>query len=204
MSFIDKTYFIGEISLPNTTANQERINIFIEEYEEKILVDALGYTLYSELIANYNPANNDKWKQLVEGETYNVEYNNTTHTIKWNGFKNDDKRSFLAYFIYYYYVIDTINAMTGVGIVRNSSENSTIVKPSQKLINAYNKGVEIYGYSGYDDGKILTFDDVSTINNPNILKPSLYNYIIAKNNEDPTTYENWLFTSKKKINLFDL
>ena len=53
--FIDSTYFVGEINIPNlvgTNSNATALAQAIAQYEEEILIDLLGYKLYSLLIAD--------------------------------------------------------------------------------------------------------------------------------------------------------
>jgi len=51
---IDSTYFTGEITIPNLdkVGNLATINAEISFYEKEILIDALGYQLYSDYITN--------------------------------------------------------------------------------------------------------------------------------------------------------
>jgi hypothetical protein len=85
MSLIDRTYFVGELNIPNThqAAIGSQVDLFIEQYEDQFLNDALGYTLYKALKAGLQivPVA-QKWTDLIEG----VEYVDLADkTRKWKG-----------------------------------------------------------------------------------------------------------------------
>jgi hypothetical protein len=86
---IDRTYFIGELNIPNAngTANNNAVpaltDWFIEKYEEKFLKELLGHELYKALKAGMleDPVP-QKWTDLIEG----VEYTDTASKIRfWPG-----------------------------------------------------------------------------------------------------------------------
>lgn len=85
MSLIDRTYFVGELSIPNTSqaAIGSAVDLFIEQYEDKLLNEVLGYTLYKALKAGLQDAPvAQKWTDLIEG----VEYTDLANkTRKWQG-----------------------------------------------------------------------------------------------------------------------
>ena len=86
---IDRTYFIGELNIPNAngTANNNAVpallDQFIEKYEVKFLTEVLGYELYKALKAGMleDPVP-QKWTDLVQG----VEYTDTASNLRfWPG-----------------------------------------------------------------------------------------------------------------------
>lgn len=84
MSLIDRTYFVGELNIPNITqaAIGSAVDLFIEEYEDKLLNDVLGYTLNKALKAGLQEVTVDqKWTDLIEG----VEYTHNSKTKYWKG-----------------------------------------------------------------------------------------------------------------------
>ena len=77
---INSSYFEkGDLYIPNNTdinvgevglTNQTNLDFYIVEYERKLLINALGIVLYTELQAalqNLNQAD-QKWIDLVEGK----------------------------------------------------------------------------------------------------------------------------------------
>lgn len=70
---IDRTYFIGELNIPNTHTTEigGLLDLFIEKYETKFLNELLGYELYKAFKAGLleDPIN-QKWTDLIEGVEY--------------------------------------------------------------------------------------------------------------------------------------
>lgn len=85
MALIDRTYFVGEINIPNTNqaAIGSQVDLFIQQYEDRFLNEVLGYTLYKALKAGMQVVPvAQKWTDLIEG----VEYTDTADkTRKWQG-----------------------------------------------------------------------------------------------------------------------
>lgn len=85
MSLIDRTYFVGELNIPNTNqaAIGSAVDLFIEQYEDQFLREVLGYTLYKELKAGLHVVPvAQKWTDLIVG----VEYTDLANkTRKWQG-----------------------------------------------------------------------------------------------------------------------
>jgi hypothetical protein len=56
MSFIDASYFVGELNIPNSgdPAVQERITLFIQKYEPIFFRQLLGYPLYKAFVTGMN------------------------------------------------------------------------------------------------------------------------------------------------------
>lgn len=85
MALIDRTYFVGELNIPNASlaAIGSAVDLFIETYEEKLLTEVLGYTLYKALKAGLQVVPvAQKWTDLIEG----IEYTDlASKTRKWQG-----------------------------------------------------------------------------------------------------------------------
>lgn len=82
---IDRSYFIGELNIPNThtVAVGTLLDWFIEKYEEKFLTEVLGYELYKAFKAGLleDPIP-QKWTDLIDG----VEYTNLQSKVTfWRG-----------------------------------------------------------------------------------------------------------------------
>lgn len=82
---IDRTYFVGELSIPNTstTAIGSLVDLFIEKYEEKFLQSVLGYSLYKAFKAGLLVVPvAQQWTDLIEG----VEYTDLNNQVRlWKG-----------------------------------------------------------------------------------------------------------------------
>lgn len=82
---IDRTYFIGDLNIPNTdnTSIGELLDWFIEKHEVEFLESVLGYELYKALKAGLLVIPVDqKWTDLIEG----VEYTDLAGKLRfWQG-----------------------------------------------------------------------------------------------------------------------
>jgi hypothetical protein len=85
MSLIDRTYFVGELNIPNTSqaAIGSAVDLFIEQYEEKLLNEVLGYSLYKALKTGLQEVPvTQMWTDLIQG----VEYTDLNSKVKlWKG-----------------------------------------------------------------------------------------------------------------------
>jgi len=173
MSLIDSTYFVKDINLPTGSAYTD-IDSYITRYEKEILIKLLGYELWK-LVDAYDPTTSDqRIKDLVEGKEWT--YNDTL--IKWNGFKNDDKVSLIAYYVYYWYVRNrNVNFQT-TGTQKAKNENSVMASPVLSLTQAWTRLENLYQYD-----------------------PESAYFFLNENSDD---YPEWDFTLLKSVNGFDL
>lgn len=184
-NFIDDTYFRSDIVVPDSVNEFGTITEYISKYEKEVLVSLLGYDLYTYVTKEEN-ADVEPYKELINGGVYEVSYGGKTVKVEWPGFKNSDKVSFIAYYVYCEYLRKTTSSLQQVGNVSGSSELNKIATILPKIYSAWSNFEELYGYPGQ-----------------NKLAPSAYNYLMSKNNV--VEFENWFFTNLKGgINGFDL
>ena len=152
-NLIDPTYFIGEIEIAN--ANQEEIATdllhSISLYEKEVLTDLLGYGMYKDMQAA-TPVEGDKWYKLINGEEFSYTPSGSVEVVtKWEGLKGENKKSLIAYYIYFRHRTKRQSYNAGVGIeVEAATDNS---KPSSlyvKLIEIWNEFVNMYGLTECD------------------------------------------------------
>lgn len=191
-NLIDSTYFIGEISLPGSvlTGDLADITPYIVKYEREALIELLGYTLYKELKAEIDSdpqTYTDKWDRLVNGHEYEISYLGDTHLVKWNGLINSEFVSLLAYYIYYKYVSFHVTHTSGMGEILAMTENSSKVSASQKMVNAWNRFVDLRGNPS--DAKIL---------------PTCYNFLDKFEDDETNGYDKLLFTVLPHTNTFGI
>lgn len=130
--FIDTTYFVGEILIPNLTGvnpvvsgNVEEVTRFIKKYEKDYLLHVLGEDLYDAFIAGLegNPVA-EKWD-----------------TLKSKLINTDIPASPIAGYVYYHVMRDRFTTTTALGEVENAAENSINALNSYKMASAYNDAV---------------------------------------------------------------
>jgi hypothetical protein len=211
MSFIDSTYLVGEINIPNINQNATSINQAIDQYEEEILISALGYKLYSLLIADLDNSGKPQtqiYTDLVNGAEFEHTFMGLTQTLKWKGLINESKQSFIAYYVYYKYIERENNHLSGVGSILIDSDQGKRISPINKMCAAWDRMLTLYGkipaenlkMFGYNSSSFLReytgFNSMFIFNN----NPSLYNFLFA--NMD--SYPDWIFNPIGNINMFGI
>ena len=149
---IDETYFQRELFVPNAD-DQDRsvyqdLQAFIDEKSRLCLKEALGYTLFKDLDENItngvlNADAPQKWKDLVNG----VEYTKNGYTFYWEGLLVQDgafKKSLLANFTFYHWLLYNQSTMSGVGEVVLNAKNAININSTQRLTTVWNSFVEMY------------------------------------------------------------
>lgn len=193
MSFIDKSYFVGEILITNKDHLQDVIQQAIDQYEKEILISLLGYKLYNLMLASPDV---EPYKSLIEGAEFDLTFEGEEQTLKWEGFKNSARESLCAYYTYYYYQKRTFVHNSGVGTVKAKAANAGVVSPYPKMVQAWNNMITLYGYFPniwFKYRKTMLRPDGGLIFNN---APSAYNYLCANISDFP----DWFFTPIKPIN----
>jgi len=208
MSFIDSTYFVGEINIPNlsgTNSNATAIAQAITQYEKEILIELLGYKLYSLLIADCTGEGGVPVTQiyidLVNGAEFDLDYGGETVTLKWEGLKNTAKQSLIAYYTYYKYVEREVTHLSGVGVALTQTIKGTRASSVNKMCAAWERMRILYGiippnYKRFFDHPIKG-DNISYVFN---CDPSAYNFLFT----NKTDYPDWIFTPQWNINQFGI
>lgn len=164
MSFIDHTYFIaditiGDISNGNSPVVGNTVNLdFIPRYEKKYLEQVLGYPLYTAFISGLAvmPTPAAKWTELRDGVDYTV--NNKPY--RWNGFKNAEKISPIAYYVYSMFQRDKAASATGTGTEVAAKQNATTISPADKIAWSYVQCKELtYSLHHYLEHNRETYTD---------------------------------------------
>lgn len=173
-NLIAKTVFKGDISLAQDDFDD--IDLYVTNFQPKVLIDLLGYDLYKLLIAG---ASNEPYKALIDGSDYLVTYNGTPITLFWKGLKD-----LLAYYVYCEYMRRRVTFTQSVGETISKQKNSNVASVNHKIFSAWIKFEELYGHE-----------------NDAIYVPSAYNYLTEKIVDFPT----WRFTALTgNINSHDL
>lgn len=195
MAIIDHTYFqLPPLAIPNAVQgvsirnnnelpnNIVRLNAVIDRVEYDMLLNALGYEQYTELMTQFEE-NGDwkesalqKWKDLVDGKE---EWKGLRFTIGTN------KMSLIAYYVYYRFLAQSETYFTTTGLVSNRGENASKVNPDGHLCNMWNAFVYMY-QGGYDCG-CINLSWLQDYNEP--YEYSLLQYL----NANTDTYNNQFF-----------
>lgn len=157
---VDESYFIRELYIPNAmelnSSAGDELSLYIDDKARQCLKHALGYTLFNDLDSNVSHGVLDagapaKWQNLVNG----VEYTLNGNTFKWQGLIYTEglmKRSLLANYVFYYWLLDQQSQMSGVGEVIVNAKNAVNINSTQRLVRVWNDFVKMYqeGMYQYD------------------------------------------------------
>jgi hypothetical protein len=200
MSLIDTTYFVRDINVPisSTAGLNGGINDSIDLYEPEVLKKLLGFRLYKEMMTAWDAyealesvALSDKWDALINGAEFSFDLNGITVYEQWDGLRNTLKKSLIANYVYFQHRKNNVSQFDGMNETQSVNENTTPVSPRFKMINAWNKFVDMYGEGNYLSSNDSSFYDF--VND----KPSAYNFLLANISD----YENWVFTPMQKISI---
>ena len=139
MSFINGFYFVGEINIPNSANYTPVIDQAILQYEKEILIQLLGYKLYSLLIAdctNDIPAT-QIYKDLVNGAEFTLPDGETV--VKWEGLANESRQSLIAYYCYYKYVEREVTHLSGTGVIMTPSGQGNRASSVNNMCNVWER-----------------------------------------------------------------
>lgn len=107
------------------------------------------------------------------------------------GLKNSLKISLIANYVYYNYRANTDTKFSGIGETKNKAENPSVVSPRRKMVDAWNKMVEMYGELDYLPTSNLSYIHFNDY-------PSAYNFLLS----NLADYPDWKFTQIEPINIW--
>lgn len=143
MSLIDSTYFVGDLTIPNTDVDavQEALTWYITKYEDLFLRKLLGYPLYKAFIAGITPdpeAAPQRILDILNGKEYTSLQGFLT---QWRGLliTEPEGLSPIANFCHYWFRRNAATQFTGIAEVMTNAENSINQDPNQKMASAWNE-----------------------------------------------------------------
>lgn len=138
----------------------------------------------------------NKWLCLKNGADYTLD----SEVFHWTGMVN-----VLIPFIYANWVNDTFDSLTGIGVVQSRGENSTVISPRKRIVDAFNKfslmagtlvscpyysnffALDYFYYYGYD------YQDIEQ-------RDTLYGFLTVNS----TLYEGFRFQDQGTRNIFNI
>ena len=149
---IDETYLQRELYVPNSdeinSGAYKEIQEFIDNKSRLCLKEALGYNLFKELDSNISYGTLDdaapqKWLNLVNGTDYTL----NGKTYRWEGLIQNEgafKKSLLANYVFYYWLLYNQSRMSGVGEVVLKAKNAVSVNSTQRIVSVWNEFINMY------------------------------------------------------------
>jgi hypothetical protein len=142
MATIDSTYFFAELNIAQKTDNAASITMFIDEHEEQLLTNLLGYALYKAYKAGIL-ASTPIYTDIRDGKEYT---NRSGILTKWKGLKftdgNTAKKSLIANYVYWHWMQNEVTVTTGSGEKRTNNQNSVDASAAHKMTRAWNQMVK--------------------------------------------------------------
>lgn len=138
MALIDRTYFVGELTIPGlqSPAVSAELTALIAKYEVEYLRTVLGYSLaklFLSAIAGGSPA--ARFVAIRDG----AEYTDTYDRLQvWEGLANSSKESPIANLTYFWWVRNAASNTAGAGEVKSNTENARGASPYLKQMKAWN------------------------------------------------------------------
>lgn len=175
MSLIDKTYFVKDINIPDSDYSD--LTNYITRYEKEILIKLLGYELATLVLAYNVSTSPQRIKDIVEGKEYTI----GEYTVKWNGLKNTDLVSLIAYYVFYWWARNNATFTGTTGEMYSKGENALNAELSQRISNAWLRMEDLAQSTEYP-------------------YHSLYMFL----SENESDYPEWVFTPIGNVNGFDL
>jgi hypothetical protein len=142
---IDRSYFVGELNIPNKDAvgTRDLLDQFIEKYEDIFLRELLGYELFKEFKAGTTTLPYDaRWTDLIEGKEYTDRAGRTRYypglTVNLSG-PVTLEISPIACYVYYWYIRNNHSQTAAMGEVKSKTENAMAHNPGLKMTRAWNE-----------------------------------------------------------------
>lgn len=188
-------------------SSQSKLDVFVENCERDLLLNALGVTLYDELqvaLSDLDNLANAKWKDLVDGTNYTI----NNKTFRWNGLKGYNKQSLIAFYTYCQYLRNDEISYTTVGHIKSTAENGVISEATPKFIKSWNNFLKMY-QSFYKDSARLIQNGFGEFGldysfNGNNIQVSLYQYLTDANELDVTAFPDFEFKFYESYNSFGI
>ena len=141
-NFVTYSDFVGSKSIPNLSKDSTSFNAnYIAIYQKEILIKLLGYDLYLAFETGLTAETPDAiWTNLRDGSDYLVD------SIKK---QNPGCKGIVTNYVYCKYITNNFEQITGLGSTSANSENSTIVSPENKIVNAWNNMIRDYYLVAY-------------------------------------------------------
>ena len=231
MDVIDDTYFVvAELFIPNNKdlnaqpvgapTAQTDLTAIRKKYERELLLNALGVTLYAELVTALDDlgASDQKWQDLVIGRTYTV----GGKTYIWDGLRGFEKQSLVAFYVHSKFLVNDELTFTTVGVVQNQSDTAVTADYTSKYVKSFGSFLDqyqgdlhqyrkryAYQYLGNRcrswNGCLSYLDSIELYKQyTRNVQASLWQYLNDSNELDPTAFPDFEFKVYTPYNRFGI
>lgn len=203
-------YYTGVIDIPNTkdvaptsnlTGNKTLLDKIIETEEPEILINLLGYSLYSSFKGQFDisattgewalkPTAEQKYKDLLEGKTYNL----NGEEVIYRGLSYKELNVYvspLAFWNFCQFIKNDVTKYLSVGVKTLEGKHAVFASSNAKYTHAFRKFHELTQFKNK-----CYCDEIGNGTR------SMYEFIQDTNNETPDTYPNWRPTHYPNENIY--
>ncbi len=215
---IDTTYFeVLEARIPGKTDINAQpvgaptvtaeLDATIDKYERDLLLNALGVTLYNELVAEFakkpfDPEHAEtaaqKWQDLILGKDYTID----DKVKRWDGLQGYSKQSLIAFFVACQYQRNDELTYTIIGVIRSTSDTADSADALTKYVRNWGEFMDKYQGNLHDltDNRFIEASDSFTREDD--IRVSLYQYLVDQNELDATAFPDFEFKVYQPYNRF--
>jgi hypothetical protein len=158
-----------------------------------VLISLLGNALYVELRDSaFVDGDASIYDKLVNGDDFSYTLNSQTVELRWDGLRGFEKKSLIAYYVYYMHRRKRASYHAGTGIeVEAASDNAKPAQVYHKMVEVWNEFINMYGDPTDEYGNVQDIPNVLDNYTHHNNLASAYNYLLAKKADFPT----WKFKS---------
>ncbi len=196
-------FIAGLNALPPEWENEAAYNIGEQVLYGSSIWEAIAYSIGVEPVEgiDWTLVEVSKWVLLRDGTEYSYPVNSSypdNQTFVWVGMKQ-----MLKPYIYSEWLKDTFDSHSGIGIVESKAENSNVISPAKRIVDAYNEFAFIAGTSDGIDA-YEEYYDYGAYGYYGYTYNSLAGFIYAANALLPDTYANWIYYDVRTMNTFGI
>lgn len=136
--FVNSSDFKDKFEVSTGVYSNNKIQDYIDRYEDIYLVELLGVELYNQFIADLDTNNVPQDPKFIKlFEPFNEQISFTLMISR--GMKD-----MLIGFIYFQYLKDLITQTTSVGVTKPQEQNSKVITSHTTIYGRYNESVKTY------------------------------------------------------------
>jgi hypothetical protein len=136
--FVTSSEFNNKFELSVGMYSDDKIQAYIDRYEESYLVQLLGVELYNLFIADLDVSNVPQASRFVKI------FNPFNEQVAFSLMMSKGIKDMLMGFIYFEYLKDLITQTTSVGVVKPEEQNSKVITAHTTIYGKYNESIKTF------------------------------------------------------------
>lgn len=136
--FVNIGDFENKFELSSGMYSNNKIQEYIDRYEDIYLVELLGVELYNQFIADLDVNN------IPQDAKFIKLFNPFNEQISFTLMISRGMKDMLIGFIYFQYLKDLITQTTSVGVTKAQEQNSKVITSHTTIYGRYNESIKTY------------------------------------------------------------